>query len=342
MHDNLRPHLARALAALVLFPLGCDDAGTIATRPPPVDTDPPVLGAVAGAGTVACPTTAPSGAACSQVTVSCPRMDDLGAVVVASAPAGPVRASVLLHNNLGGTQLLDDGFVDAYHGAGFRVVQVQWQSDWEQSTIGLKHAACRYATLLEWIFTNVHSGDRSRGFCAQSYGGGSGGLFFSLAHYGAADVLDAVTVSEGPPFARVDLGCTPSTPPRAACPELPSVPVAYSGGVLQIISQWEVAPSCGSDGAASAEVNRWASDSILSPGATLAFPQTSLAAWYCTNGFDATLGQGSLLFDQVTTDKSVHCVGGGDGGGACSGQAPWPSALPDMVADMAARCIPRH
>jgi hypothetical protein len=269
-------------------------------------------------------------------------MHDLAAVVVVSLPAGSPEGSVILHDNLGGTTLLDDGFVAAYEALGFRVVQVEWQSDWEQSYVGIKHAACRYATLVDWIFSNVHAEGRSRGFCAQSYGGGSGGLFFSLAEYGAGNVLDAVTVSEGPPFARIDLGCTPTTPPRAACPGLPSVPVAYSDGVLQIISQWEMAPTCGTAGAPSRDAPRWESDSILSPGATLSFPHTSLAAWYCTSGFDATLGQGSLLFDQVTTEKAVHCVAGGTAGGACSGQAPWPSALPDMVADMQARCVPRH
>jgi hypothetical protein len=127
------------------------------------------------------------------------------------------------------------------------------------------------------------------------------------------------------------------------CPELPSVPVAYSDGPLGIISQWEVAPSCGTGTPYSqAEIARWASDSILSPGAVLDFPKTSFAAWYCTNGFDATMGQGSLVFDQLTADKAVHCVAGGAGGGQCNGQMPWPSALPDMVADMRARCVPRH
>jgi hypothetical protein len=252
------------------------------------------------------------------------------------------NATVLLHDNVGGTQFFDYGFVAAYHGAGFRVAQAKWQSDWEQSSVGIKHAACRYATMLAWVYANVHQADRTRGFCAQSWGGGSGGLFFSLADYGAGDMLDAVTVSAGPPFARIDLGCNPTSPPRAACPELPQVPVAYSSGVLAIISTWEEAPSCGRAGASSTEVTRWADDSILSSGAVLGFPKTALAAWYCTHGFDATVGQGSMVLDQVTTEKAVHCVAGGLGGGQCDGEAPWPSALPDMVQDMGTRCVPRH
>jgi len=192
------------------------------------------------------------------------------------------------------------------------------------------------------IFTHVHAADRTHGFCAQSWGGGSGGLAFTLAHYGGGSMLDAVTVSAGPPFARIDMGCTATSPTTSACAAIPSVPITYSGGVLQIISTWEVAPTCGTATPTPSETTRWASDSILSSGATLAFPQTSLAAWYCVNGVDATVGQGSMFFDQVTTEATVHCVTGGAGGGSCDGETPWPSALPDMVADMTTRCIPRH
>jgi hypothetical protein len=330
------------LILLVLGGCGHGSSGAAAS-PPPLDGSPPTIGVVASAAPVTCPGGAAPGAACTDLLVTCPGLDDLHVVVAASEPAGgPANATVLLHDNLGGTQFFDYGFVSAYQDAGFRIVQAEWESDWEQSAAGVKRAACRYATMLAWVYANVHQADRTRGFCAQSWGGGSGGLFFSLADYGAGDMLDAVTVSAGPPFARIDLGCNPASPPRAACPELPQVPVAYSGGVLANISTWENAPSCGAAVASSTEVTRWADDSILSTGAVLSFPETSLAAWYCTNGFDATVGQGSMAFDQVATEQTVHCVAGGVDGGTCDGENPWPSALPDMVLDMTTRCVPRH
>jgi hypothetical protein len=307
---------------------------------PVIDTDPTVLGTVAAAG-VSCPSDAPSGATCTSLTVECPRLDDLSVTAIVTEPATSAIATILLHNNVGGEQLLDSGFVDAYTAAGFRVVQAEWQSDWEQSDVGVKHAACRFATLLEWIFTNVHQSDRTHGFCAQSWGGGSGGLAFALSHYRAGAILDAITVSAGPPFARIDLGCTPSAPSISPCATAASVPVDYSGGVLQIISTWEEAPSCGSSSPAPSEIVRWQHDSVLSSEAVLAFPQTSLAAWYCTTDDDATIGQGSLFFSRVTSEANVHCITGGNAG-ACSGETPWPGALPDMVADMTTRCVPRH
>jgi hypothetical protein len=274
--------------------------------------------------------------------VSCPQLDDLGATIAVTEPAASAKGTVFLHEHEGGTTFFDSGFVAAYLTSGLRVVQVLWASDWQTSSAGLKAAACRYATLLEYAFTTAHNGDRTLGFCAQSWGGGAGGLTYSLAQYGVGDFVDAVTVTAGPPFARIDLGCDPTTPARAACSGIPNAPVAYSGGVLGLISGWENAPTCGTASPSAEEVARWQSDSVLSPGAQLAYPNTSLAAWFCVNAPDATVGEGSLFFDAVTTEATVNCVAGGTAGGSCSGETPWPSALPDMSADLVSRCLPRH
>jgi hypothetical protein len=261
-------------------------------------------------------------------------MDDLEVTVATSEPAGAAAATIVLHDWVGGTSFFDDGFVERYRAAGFRVLQPKWASDWEASAAGLRHASCRYATLLARL--KADDALPAKGFCAQSFGGGSGGLAMSLAHYGSGAILDAITMSSGPPFSRVDLGCDPTTPPRSVCGK--SVPVAYSGGPLGAISGWEVSPSCGKPGASgvSADVDRWRDDSILVDGATLAYPATSVASWYCDVDADATVGQGSLFLDAVTTSKATHCVDG------CTDNRPWPRALDEMVEDMRARCIPRR
>lgn len=302
----------------------------------------PALGQVTSTASTACPAGAAPGAVCFSVVVSCAGLEDLGAILAVTEPTSPAAGTVYLHNNVGGTTVFDYGFVAQYLSRGLRVVQVQWAADWESSNAGIKAAACRYATLLSYAFTEVHGGDRTRAFCVQSFGGGSGGLAMSLAHYGAGSFLDAATISAGPPFARLDLGCDPTTPPRAACPEIPLAPVAYSGGVLGIISQWEASPACGHAGASSSDVARWQHDSVVSPDAVLDYPRTSLAAWFCVNAPDATVGEGSVFFDSLTSNATVHCVAGGAAGGVCSGEVPWPSALPDMVDDLVARCVPHH
>jgi hypothetical protein len=313
------------VAFVMLVACGSRDAA-------PPDDPAVALGSVSSETSVPCPAGAASGATCASLVVACAGMDDLGVVVASSDPPTLPMKTIVLHNYVGGTDFFDEGFVDAYHAAGFRVVQPKWSSDWETSTRGLRHAACRYATLLQWIA--MHDGNRARAFCAQSWGGGSGGLVMSLAHYGTGDVLDAITVSGGPPFSRVDLGCDPTSPPRNVCGK--SFPVAYSGGPLGAISGWEMSPSCGKSGADGDRIARWNRDSILSDGATLAYPKTSIAAWYCDVDADPTVGQGSLFLDAVTSEKAVHCTNG------CTQSRPWPPALSDMVADMRTRCIPHH
>jgi hypothetical protein len=273
-----------------------------------------------------------SGASCAAVVVQCAGLDDLEVTVATSEPHGALAATIVLHDYVGGTALFDHGFVEPYRAAGFRVVQPKWASDWETSTRGLRHAACRYATLLAWLKAN-HA-EPAHGFCAQSWGGGSGGLAMSLAHYGAGSILDAITVSSGPPFSRVDLGCDPTTPPRSVCGQ--SVAVAYSAGPLAAISGWEASSSCGKGGPSADEVSQWRGDGILVDGAVLAYPSTDISAWFCDVGPDATVGQGALFLDAVTTSKALHCVDG------CTDQQPWPGALDAMVADMRARCIPRR
>jgi hypothetical protein len=300
-------------------------------------SEPFVVGTVGGEHSVPCPDAAAPGARCAELAVQCPAVDPLSVIVVTNEPTGGTpTATVVLHDYVGGTELLDDGFVTALRGGGARVVQVKWQSDWQSSHAGIKRAACRIATLLSWIHTSIHQADRTRGFCAQSYGGGAGGLAFALADYGAGDLLDAVTVSGGPPFARVDLGCDPNTPPREVCPGSKPVALAYAGGPLAVISGWEEAPRCGHGPPSTADLLRWRRDSILATDARLSFPSTSVAAWYCDVEPDATVGQGALFLDAITTERSLHCVG------ACADGRPWPSALDAMVADMRARCIPRH
>jgi hypothetical protein len=294
---------------------------------------------------VACPSDAASGATCTALTVSCPKLADLDVTLAVSEPTSPVSGTIYLHDNVGGAAFMDAGFVAAYLSHGLRVVQIKWQTDWQTSDVGVKHAACRFATLLSWTFANVHRSDRTKGFCAQSWGGGSGGLALALTHYGAGDFVDAVTITAGPPFARIDVGCDPSSAPLYVCPEIPSASPSYSDGVLGHISQWEAAPACATPNPPPAEVTRWQSDSVLSAGAVLSFPHTSFAAWYCVNGVDSTLGQGALFFNALTAtadETTIHCVAGGAAGGTCSGQAPWPSATPDMADDLAKRCVARH
>src|SRR5678816_1344558 len=82
-------------------------------------------------------------------------------------PLGTLRGTVI-HLKGGGGEEWETTGDDDYRMGGLRQVYVLWASDWEQTEAsGIKTAACRAATAVHWIFTDIHGGSRELGFCAQ-------------------------------------------------------------------------------------------------------------------------------------------------------------------------------
>lgn len=305
-------------------------------------------GSVVGAATVACPTGAAAGAACTRVTVQCPGVEDLSAVVAVAQPASPVGATVVLHNGGGGTAMFTHGNVPALLlQKNVRVVQVAWSSSWEVSAMAKSTlvAACRPATLLRWIFATAHAQNRSAGFCALGHSGGSGVLAYALSHYGLGDTLDLAMLSAGPPFGRIDVGCAPSTytgGPITECPggnpAIADAPYTYEPFAISLLDSAEGTSTCGGSPSA-ADLAQWARDSVVSPGARYDYPATPVSLWYCGNAPNETTGLGFLYHSRITSQKEVHCVGG-----ACSGEDVYADAptVTAMVQALADGCVPRH
>src|SRR5262249_3297149 len=74
----------------------------------------------------------------------------------------------------------------------------------ERGPGGLGSVAGRYATLLTWIYSSVHT---TGAFCATGNSGGSAEVSYALARYGRDAILDAGLPSGGPPMSRLDDGC---------------------------------------------------------------------------------------------------------------------------------------
>ena len=332
----------------MLAAAACGGSGTPDGETPGMDDTPRALGSVAVLGGVPCPAGAIPGASCRTVNVSCPALDDLSAVVATTAPAGTAAGTVVLHGGGGGVALDFQGGNGSRFGAdlvqgGYRVVQVAWMSEWEQTqTMGILPAACRPATLFRWVFTDIHQGDRQHGFCALGSSAGSGALSYSLAHYGLGDTFDQVELVAGPPFGRIDYGCAPATypgPPRDLCPGLTDAPIAFDASEAELVGGWENTPGrCGAGQALPADLTHWAADSVVSPGATYAYPLTPVRFYYCAASPNATTGLGSFYVDAITTAHSVQC------GTRCADEGAMddPTIYAAMVSDMQAGCTPRH
>lgn len=293
------------------------------------------LGTVTAASAT-CPQGMPANAQCQQLTITgCPGIESesIDATVGVLAGSG---AGTIVHFSGGGGEGIESTGAQAYTAAGYQQVFVAWATDWEQTaSAGIKTAACRPATVLQWAFDTVHGGDRTTGFCGQGFSGGSGQLGYALATYGMGAVLDYVNELSGPPFARIDLGCDGNAPATAtACG------ASVTMRLPSKLDGWEniQAPnSCGATTNTAAEITRWQQDSI-GVGGVYAYPHTRVEFFDCTNQATAVTGMAQLYEMQITSDTSYHCYSQTDG---CQGEA-LGSGAQEAVAAMRAGCIARH
>jgi hypothetical protein len=323
-----------------------DSATGDAATPPDTDASPPredadaasaprslgtISGVTPGTGGQPC---AP-GATCTALTVTCPGIEDLQAIVAVRLPAGAPKGTIYVHGGGGGDQFYATN-VDEYVNAGYRVAMVRWTADWEQSlNEGIKAGACRPATVMKWVFDNVQSADRKTGFCAVGFSGGSGVLGYSLAHYGAGSMLDYAALVAGPPFGRIDYGCAPSTysgPARSLCPELADAPIALPTK----LDPWSHTTTCGSATPSAADIAKWTEESVVSPGASYDYPSTKVEFFDCATNSNGTAGGAYFLSQKIVSPHSVSCFT------SCSGEPLGPAGLATQRDALLAGCAPRH
>lgn len=194
-------------------------------EPPPVDDEiigEEVEGEVVGSkysplaiGTVAetaelCEAGNLSNTECKVVRVSCPDLNGLKVKLKITQPSTNHKGTIILGSggNGGGfvdansfmknlvTKLADDGYL---------VVQRAWVSTWTASNSGMAKAACRYATLVNYIEENYNS--ESKPLCAGGNSAGGSEISYALARFEQDKNLDFALVTGGPPMGRLDLGC---------------------------------------------------------------------------------------------------------------------------------------
>ncbi|HEX8112789.1 MAG TPA: hypothetical protein VF516_33890 [Kofleriaceae bacterium] len=311
------------------------------------------VAALSGLGTVTnvrnlanCPSGAPPGATCRQVTVTgCPGIatEPIDAVVAIRSAMGTLRGTVVHFIGGGGEGF--QGVNQGYEAAGFRNVYISWVSDWEQTqSSGIRTAACRPATILQWVFTEptLHNSSRSLGFCGEGFSGGSGQLGYALAHYGMGSVLDYVNELSGPPFGRIDIGCNGDAPPTATV-----CGVADTTRLPGSLNAWEnIQPplTCGSHNVPATELARWKSDSI-DIGGVYNYPQTQVQFFACTFQATAVTVMGNNYFNTIVQAEGsnpnlaqYHCYFQSDG---CQGEG-LGTGLSDAAHALISNCVPRH
>jgi len=321
-----------------------------------------------------CPSGYAPGMSCQQATVQCPGTADLGVTFGLIEPEGEVKGTVFFHAGAGGTMPFNGGlnyqltYLSTYRQKGYRVVLMSWATDWEDTGLrekSLQTAACRPATLLNYVYQNIHGGaSGAGGMCAQGYSGGSGALGYALALYGASSYLDKVILESGPVFGDIEAGCeVPNAPIVTVCPfgqfgcvgnpweDNPQ----YVTGTNIVVGNWTGHPICQDRRTTPAKVNLdWKAMSIVDgkTDATFSYPQTALSGWVCSNGLNNSAAQGEFFYQNFTSAKQTagysltrvdNCRGpeGIEAGNTPAGESAFFAVAQDML-DSVVGCVKRH
>jgi hypothetical protein len=310
-----------------------------------------------------CPTGYNAGASCFQANVSCPNTADIQVTYGFINPAGIPRGTIVLLRGAGGTQAGLGNYAATYLRDGYRVVQTAWATDWEDTglaTKSIKTAACRAATLLNFIDQNIYDGNG--GMCAQGFSAGSAEVAYSLSWYGSSNYLDKVELLSGPVFGDIAQGCmVPQAPPVTVCRAgqfgCVGAPFAdkpqYVTGIQPLVSNL-TGGKCQSQNMTSAQDNaRWKSMSIVdgTPNPSFFYPKTAMAGWVCSNGLNNSAAQGEIYYQNFGPGQTPHysltridnCAGpeGVDTGSTPLGASGFLAITTDMT-DPVAGCIKRH
>ena len=316
-----------------------------------------------------CPSGYATGAKCFQVTVSCPNTADVKVNYGYVNPSGTPRGTIVEFSGGGGTapygsETTTSRYNPTYLRAGYQIVQTSWATDWEDTGISgakdLKAAACRPATLLNYLHQKLYVGNG--GMCAQGFSAGSGALGYGMAWYGMSDYLDKVELLSGPVFSDVEKGC--------AVPDFPAVTVCANGRFGCVGSPWIDAPqyvqagaqlveswtghACQQNKTSSTTNAIWKAMSIVdgTTGPNFQYPKTAIAAWLCGNGLNNSAAEGDLFYQNLTRPSQVSafsetridgCSGaeGVDAGTTPSKENGFVAITADMT-DPVVGCLKRH
>jgi hypothetical protein len=266
---------------------------------------------------------------CFRSTVTCPNVSpNLGLTFGYEVdPTKTYNGTVVMLAGSGGTapstEPTELQFIQHYYAAGYEVIQLAWDDEWENSSDppyppgsygNIQYAACRPATFLNYIYNTPLLFNRDlnhphAGMCAQGKSAGSAAIAYALAWYGAGDpttlsggYLDNVELLAGPPLGDIYEGCEyphdgavtvcgPGMDWIDACTGWPGggipIPPVYADPARTGVREWTNIPQCGGTTTDTSTWNPiWRAESIVAPPVNLqqfTYPNTSMEAWLCAS-----------------------------------------------------------
>jgi hypothetical protein len=300
------------------------------------------LGALgsAVASSTTCPASPLGNSTCYSVALTCPDIDNFTGYVKVTPPTSGTAAGTVVLTTGGAGDTLYESFehgitaLDTLLQAGFTLAQISWgqpftttqPSGWVTGPGGTRAAACRFATLAQWIYNNIHLANTSSPFCATGNSSGSAEIGLALAHYNMGSIFAMVEPTSGPPYSRQDWACDCLQPGPATDP-CGNPNTTYCAGTSN--AQLFIDPAYAAPVSCSYETEHqptttydpiFLNDSILSPDATLNYPQTFVNFRYGSADLSGAPNQGQLWYNAITSSKAESCVQGA------------PHSIPDDLA----------
>jgi hypothetical protein len=216
-----------ALAALLLLQMpGCGGgtASEATNSTPPPASYPDTVGTVVATQLPDCSSAnGKPGGVCWGLTVTCPQVADIDAVVKVEDPSGPSIGTVTFTNGGGAEPLYENAFIhgtdaiDMVVAAGYTAAQIAFPNHpvgfpnggnfagWLTGPGGPRRLACRWVTAAKWVHDNIRAANTP--LCTTGNSAGAAVVGYALAHYKQAALFTYVQETSGPPFTRIDHGC---------------------------------------------------------------------------------------------------------------------------------------
>jgi len=270
------------------------------------------------------------GGDCYSVDLTCPGVADFTAYLKVNRPTGTALGTVMLTGGGNGTGLYEDytygdTTVNNIVAAGFVAVQTsfggpftnQTPDGWQTGPGGIRRLACRYATLAQWVYINIHNSSTTRPMCATGNSSGGQLITETLTHYGTDSIFAMVEPTSGPPFSDMQKACicgSDAQPIARAC---------YASTGDQDINQClepkdaksyvdpaYPTPICSESlsSHSTTDQTQFVSDSVQSPEANLNYPHTYLHFLYGGQDVSSAVTLGPDFMNVVQSSKSMACV----------------------------------
>ena len=169
--------------------------------------------------------------------------------------------------------------------------------------------ACRYATMAQWIYSNIHLANTAAPFCATGNSSGAQLIGLALTHYGLGSIFAMVEPTSGPPFARQDWACDCLQPHATSpCGASGNFCVGLSNAQSYIDPAYP-APICSQETLNHSTTNdaTFYQDSVVAPDSVFAYPNTFVKFLYGSLDLGPPT-QAHTWASAITSAKAESCI----------------------------------